>query len=231
MKILVVEDDRSLSSAICKIIENEGYFTDAVYDGEEALYYIKEYSYDLIILDIMLPGVDGIEILRRTRNSGIGTPVLMLTAKSTVADKVLGLNSGADDYMAKPFDPNELIARINALTRRRGDMILNEISYGDIRLNLSAATLSCGENTIQLTKKELEMLRLLMLNSSMAITKESFIVNIWGLDSDITENNVEAYISFIKKKLRFLKSSVRIRNLRGIGYKLDCLGGTENSHA
>lgn len=221
MKILIVEDDKPLSNALCRIMENEGYFTDAVYNGEDAVYYIKEYNYNLIILDIMLPVMDGIEVLTKIRNSGINTPVLMLTAKSTIADKVEGLNTGADDYMTKPFDAEELCARVNALTRRKGEIILNEITFGDLKLDLKTAMLCCGEASIQLTKKEYEMLKLLILNKKMTITKESFIVNIWGLDSDITENNVEAYISFIRKKLKFVKSTVKIKNIQGIGYRLE----------
>lgn len=219
MKILVVEDEKMISDAVCKILEDAGFYTDAVYDGEDALYYIKEAKYDLIILDIMLPLIDGTEILKRVRAAGNSTPILMLTAKNTIPDKVLGLNCGADDYMTKPFDADELLARVGALTRRTGNIIIGKLNFGDLSLDLNAAILSCGENSIQLTKKEFSVLKMLLANSNMTLTKENLIVNIWGEDSDTTENNVEAYISFIRKKIRYLGSNVHIKNVQGIGYR------------
>ena len=225
MKILVVEDEKMISDAVCKILEDAGFYTDAVYDGEDALYYIKEAKYDLIILDIMLPLIDGTEILKRTRTRGNSTPILMLTAKNTIPDKVLGLNSGADDYMTKPFDADELLARVGALTRRTGNVIIGKLDFGDLSLDLNTAILSCGESSIQLTKKEYSVLKMLLANSGMTLTKENLIVNIWGEDSDTTENNVEAYISFIRKKIRYLGSNVRIKNIQGIGYRPEFTGG------
>ena len=219
MKILVVEDEKMISDAVCKILGDAGYYTDAVYDGEDALYYINEAKYDLIILDIMLPLIDGTEILKRVRSAGNSTPILMLTAKNTIPDKVLGLNSGADDYMTKPFDADELLARVGALTRRTGNIIIGKINFGDLSLDLSTAILSCGESSIQLTKKEFSVLKMLLANPNMTMTKENLIVNIWGDDSDTTENNVEAYISFIRKKIRYLGSKVQIKNTQGIGYR------------
>ena len=224
MKILVVEDEKMISDAVCKILEDAGFYTDAVYDGEDALYYIKEAKYDLIILDIMLPLIDGTEILKRTRTRGNSTPILMLTAKNTIPDKVLGLNSGADDYMTKPFDADELLARVSALTRRTGNVIIGKLDFGDLSLDLNTAILSCGERSIQLTKKEYSVLKMLLANSGMTLTKENLIVNIWGEDSDTTENNVEAYISFIRKKIRYLGSNVRIKNIQGIGYRPEFTG-------
>lgn len=224
MKILVVEDEKMISDAVCKILEDAGFYTDAVYDGEDALYYIKEAKYDLIILDIMLPLIDGTEILKRTRTRGNSTPILMLTAKNTIPDKVLGLNSGADDYMTKPFDADELLARVGALTRRTGNVIIGKLDFGDLSLDLNTAILSCGESSIQLTKKEYSVLKMLLANSGMTLTKENLIVNIWGEDSDTTENNVEAYISFIRKKIRYLGSNVRIKNIQGIGYRPEFTG-------
>lgn len=224
MKILVVEDEKMISDAVCKILEDAGFYTDAVYDGEDALYYIKEAKYDLIILDIMLPLIDGTEILKRTRTRGNSTPILMLTAKNTIPDKVLGLNSGADDYMTKPFDADELLARVSALTRRTGNVIIGKLDFGDLSLDLNTAILSCGESSIQLTKKEYSVLKMLLANSGMTLTKENLIVNIWGEDSDTTENNVEAYISFIRKKIRYLGSNVRIKNIQGIGYRPEFTG-------
>lgn len=219
MKILVVEDERMISDAVCKILADAGFYTDAVYDGEDALYYIAQAKYDLIILDIMLPLVDGTEVLRKTRAAGNGTPILMLTAKNTIPDKVLGLNCGADDYMTKPFDAGELVARVNALTRRTGSVIVDTLGFGDLHLDLNKALLCRGENSIRLTKKELGVLKMLFANSNMTLTKENLIVNIWGEESDTTENNVEAYISFIRKKIRYLGSGVRIKNIQGIGYR------------
>lgn len=224
MKILVVEDEKMISDAVCKILEDAGFYTDAVYDGEDGLYYIKEAKYDLIILDIMLPLIDGTEILKRTRTRGNSTPILMLTAKNTIPDKVLGLNSGADDYMTKPFDADELLARVGALTRRTGNVIIGKLDFGDLSLDLNTAILSCGESSIQLTKKEYSVLKMLLANSGMTLTKENLIVNIWGEDSDTTENNVEAYISFIRKKIRYLGSNVRIKNIQGIGYRPEFTG-------
>ncbi len=221
MKILVVEDDRLISDAVCKILQDSGFYTDAVYDGDDAVYYIKEENYDLIILDIMLPVFDGIEVLKKTRQAGVNTPILMLTAKNTIHDKVCGLNSGADDYMTKPFDSEELLARVNALTRRTGNIIIDTLEYGDLKINLNSAVLFCGDNSIQPTKKEFEVLKMLFKNSNMTVTKESIIVNVWGLESDTTENNVEAYISFIRKKIKYLNSCVSIKNIQGIGYHLE----------
>ena len=219
MKVLVVEDEKMISDAICKILADAGFYTDAVCDGEDALYYIKQASYDLILLDIMLPLLDGTEVLRQTRKMGNSTPILMLTAKNTIPDKVSGLNGGADDYMTKPFDADDLVARVNALTRRTGQIVMNTLDFGDLSLDLNKALLVRGENSIQLTKKEFEVLKMLFLNAGMTLTKENLIVRIWGEDSDTTENNVEAYISFIRKKIKYLGSGVQIKNVQGIGYR------------
>lgn len=150
---------------------------------------------------------------------GNSTPILMLTAKNTIPDKVSGLNGGADDYMTKPFDADELVARVNALTRRTGQIVMNTLDFGDLSLDLNKALLVRGENSIQLTKKEFEVLKMLFLNAGMTLTKENLIVRIWGEDSDTTENNVEAYISFIRKKIKYLGSGVQIKNIQGIGYR------------
>lgn len=221
MNILIVEDEKLISDAICKILQDEGYGTDAVYDGEDAVYYIKEGQYDLIILDIMLPVFDGIEVLKKIRSGGINTPVLMLTAKNTIPDKVRGLNTGADDYMTKPFDSDELLARVNALTRRTGNIVIDNLLYGDLKLDLNSAKLYCRENSIQLTKKEFKVLKVLFSNPKITVTKESLIIKVWGTESDTTENNVEAYISFIRKKIKYLESDVAIKNVQGIGYRLE----------
>lgn len=221
MKILVVEDEHLISDAVCKIFADAGWFTDAVYDGDDALYYIKEESYDLVLLDVMLPGTDGLTVLRQLRRDGVNTPVLMLTAKNALPDKLSGLNGGADDYMTKPFDAEELLARVRALTRRTGAVVLNELHCGDLTLTLDDGVLHCGDATVRLTKKELEVLAMLKKHPKMTVTKGSLIENVWGIDSEATDNNVEAYISFLRRKLKFVGSAAQIKNAQGLGYRLE----------
>ena len=221
MRILLVEDEISLSNAICAILQHNGYLTEAVYDGLSAVDYALGTSYDLIILDVMLPKIDGFEALRMLRNAGLETPILMLTAKSTISDKVSGLNKRADDYMTKPFHPDELLARVGALTRRKGSVILTELSYLDIRLNIDSALLICGDESVQLSKKEFEVLKVFLYNPNMIITVEMLINKVWGADSEATDNNVEVYISFIRKKLKYLHSKVSIKKIQCLGYRLE----------
>ena len=221
MQILVVEDEVSLSNAIKRILEQQGYFVDAVYDGLSAIDYAKGLNYNLIILDVMLPKLDGFEAVRILRKDGISTPVLMLTARTTTADKVAGLNYGADDYMTKPFEPEELIARVGALTRRTGDVIIDKVKYADLSLDLNSALLSCGKESVQLSRKEFEVLKTFLYNPTMTVTTDMLISNVWGIESDATDNNVEVFISFIRKKLKFLKSGVTIKKIQKIGYRLE----------
>ena len=221
MQILVVEDERPLSNAIKKILEQKGFFVDAVYDGAEALEYARAVPYNLIILDVMLPKLDGFEVVAALRRSAVHTPILMLTARAATADKVQGLNTGADDYMTKPFDPEELLARVGALTRRTGDVVLDQVRFEDLSLDLSSAQLFCGGDSVQLSRKEFEVLRTFLCNPTMTIPTETLLVNAWGLDSEATGNNVEVYISFLRKKLRYLHSRVGIRKLQRIGYRLE----------
>lgn len=221
MNILLVEDEVSLSNAVKKILEQQGYLVDAVYDGQSAVDYATGMDYGLIILDVMLPKLDGFEVLRILRQDGINAPILMLTARSTVPDKVAGLNSGADDYMTKPFDTEELLARVGALTRRTGEVIVETVCYEDLTLGIKSAILSCGGQSVQLSRKEFEVLKIFMYNPSMTVTKDMLISNVWGVESEATDNNVEVYISFIRKKLKYLKSRVTIRNLQKIGYRLE----------
>ena len=221
MKILIVEDEISLASALEHILREDGHFTDMVNDGLSALEYIYGFSYDLILLDVMLPRMDGFEVVRQIREKKISTPVLILTARTAIPDKVAGLNFGADDYMEKPFDPAELLARVHAMTRRVGDVVMNELCFEDLTLRLETAQLFCQGESVQLSRKEFEVARFLLSNPHMTVTKEVLIVNVWGIDSEATDNNVEAYISFLRKKLKYLKSIVSIRNIQRIGYRLE----------
>lgn len=220
LNILLVEDETALADAVAHILRKAGHTTDWVADGQTALDYIRMGSYDLILLDIMLPRLDGLSVLRQMRSEGIQTAVLMLTARATVPDKVAGLNTGADDYLTKPFDPDELLARVGAMTRRKGSLVLNEISYEDLTLDLNTVTLRCGSRDVQLSPKEFQLVRLMLSEPKMTYSKDLLISRAWGLDSEATDNNVEAYISFLRKKLRYLGSRVTIKNLQKIGYRL-----------
>jgi DNA-binding response OmpR family regulator len=229
MNILVVEDEKSLSNAIKKLLEQQGYFVDAVYDGLEAIDYAKGMDYRLIILDVMLPKLDGFEVVRILRKDGVNTPILMLTARTAVGDKVTGLNYGADDYMTKPFDAEELLARVGALTRRTGEVIVDKLRYQDLELDVNSAELSCGGESVQLSRKEFEVLRSFLYNPTMTITTDSLLTNVWGVESDATDNNVEVYISFIRKKLKYLKSRVAIKKIQKIGYRLETAQAEEEA--
>ena len=221
MRILLVEDEVSLSNAVKKILEKHGYFTDAVYDGLSAIEYTQSAEYDLIILDVMLPRLDGFEVLRVLRGEHNDTPILMLTAKSTMSDKVSGLNQGADDYMTKPFNTEELLARVGALTRRKGNDVVNSLSYSDLTLDLHSASLCCNNESVQLSRKEFEVLKVFLYNPTMMITTETLIIKVWGADSEATDNNVEVYISFIRKKLKYLGSKISIKKVQGFGYRME----------
>lgn len=222
MRILVVEDEKHLAEALSHILKKNNYTVDAVNDGEAGLDNALSGIYDIIVLDIMLPKIDGITVLKEMRREGIETPVILLTAKSDIADKVMGLDSGADDYLAKPFNTDELLARIRALGRRRGEITANTntISYGDITLNTSSLKLSNGANEVNLTLKESELLEHLMLHKELVCSKEQIIEKLWGFESEAEANHVEVYISFLRKKLTFVHSTVSINTVRGIGYTL-----------
>ena len=221
MNILIVEDESALAGALEHILQKAGYITDCVGDGQSALDYIRGFSYDLVLLDVMLPKLDGFAVVRQMRAEKISVPVLMLTARTMVCDKVAGLNAGADDYLTKPFDTEELLARIRAMTRRTGEVIMDTLSFGDLSLSLNTAQLCCGQSCVQLSPKEFAIARLMLTEPQMTFTKEHIISRAWGMDSEATDNNVEAYISFLRKKLRYLKSHVTIRNLQKIGYRLE----------
>ena len=223
MKILIVEDEKRLANAIFHILQEKKFLVDKVYDGQSAVDYALGMQYDVIILDIMLPKLDGFSVVKKLREYKNSTPILMLTARDTVPDKVLGLNAGADDYMTKPFEPDELLARINALTRRQGEIVMNEIAFKDLTLDLISGDLKCGKESVHLSYKEFEVMRIFLSNPNITVTKENLIINVWGIDSEAEDNNVEAYISFLRKKLKFLSSNVTIMNLQKIGYRLEVM--------
>lgn len=221
MQILIAEDEISLAKALKRILEQKGYYVDLVHDGASALDYAQGMVYQLVILDVMLPELDGFSVVREMRKTGIHTPVLMLTARTATSDKVTGLNFGADDYMTKPFDTEELLARVGALTRRTGEVIVDQMTYEDLTLDLQSAALICGSETVQLSRKEFEVLKTFLYQPSMTISTDTLIINAWGIESEATDNNVEVYISFIRKKLKYLNSRVGIKKLQKIGYRLE----------
>ena len=222
MKILLVEDEKQLNEALSQILINEKSSVDSVYNGEDGLEYGLTDIYDLIILDIMLPKLNGLEVLRKLRKENISTPIILLTAKDSIEDKVTGLDLGADDYLPKPFSPQELLARLRALSRRKGEVINdNLLSFGDIQLNLSNYDLICGNSTVTLTQKEFEILNYFMQRPKNIVSKDDLITKLWGFDCDIEYNNIEVYISFLRRKLTFIKSSVKITTIRRAGYKLE----------
>ena len=223
MRILIVEDEVRLAETLRQLLEDQRYQADTVYDGADGVDYGLAGQYDLIILDVMLPKVDGFQVAQRLRAAHVSTPILMLTARDEVGDKISGLDCGADDYMTKPFDTGELMARVRALTRRQGEVLNDVLTVGDLSLDCTSRLLSTKERSVRLGFKEFEVLRLLMVNSGSVVTKETIISKIWGLDSEAEDNNVEVYISFLRKKLVFLNSQVSISTVRKVGYFLDKL--------
>lgn len=221
MKVLVVDDEIKLADAVGELLRRNKFVVDVVYDGEDGYFYAKNGDYDVILLDVMMPNMDGFEVASKLRQHKCKVPILMLTAKDEVASRVKGLDCGADDYLTKPFASEELLARIRALTRRQSELVYDELKFEDITLNTSNYTLTCGQKSVTLGAKEYEILHFLMMNSSHVISKDVIISKIWGLDSDITENNVEAYMSFLRKKLFFVGSSVTIMTKRLLGYYLE----------
>ncbi len=221
MRVLIVEDEKRLADALSQIMKEQHYIVDAVYDGEDGLTYAMSVQYDVIVLDVMLPGRNGFDMVRALRANKVATPVLLLTARDELTDKVTGLDCGADDYMTKPFVPEELLARIRALARRQGDVVLEEQKYHDLTLCISTRTLSCGQKSVRLGFKEFEVMHLLMANTGIILPKEELITRVWGAESNAEDNNVEAYISFLRKKLYFLSSQVQINTVRKVGYRLD----------
>ncbi len=221
MRILLVEDEIQLAKSLKKILEHNKYSVDLVHDGLESLSFITTYDYDIIILDIMLPGVDGISVLQEIRNSNLNVKVIMLTAKSQVDDKVLALDLGADDYLTKPFSSSELLARIRTLLRRKNTIINNNLFFGDITLDTDTYKLQNNQGEFILGKKEYQILHLLLENKNNIISHDTLFNKVWNSESDVTDGVIWTYISYLRKKLRILNSNVNIKASRGIGYSLE----------
>ncbi|MBS5950314.1 MAG: response regulator transcription factor [Clostridium sp.] len=222
MKLLLIEDEKELSEALFQILTKNKYLVDAVYDGDDGLDYALTGIYDVIVLDIMLPKLNGLNLLKKIRKEGILTPVIMLTAKSQIEDRVVGLDLGADDYLTKPFAVEELLARLRSITRRKGNVVNdNTLTYGDIRLNINTYDLDVNDESIRLTLKEFEIIKYFMERPRCVVSKDDLITKLWGFDSDVEYNNIEVYISFIRKKLSYLNSKVSIVTIRGVGYRME----------
>ena len=225
MHLLVIEDERALCETIVRSLRRLAYSVDYCYDGEKALALLGVERYDLVLLDLNLPKKDGMTVLRTLRQTDRETRVLILSARSEVEDKVQGLDQGADYYLTKPFEPRELLACVRALARRQPELRNTDmLEFGDLKLEKSAFTLSRGERSVRLSRKEFDMMELLMLNRNLVLTKESLLLKIWGYESDAEDNNVEVYISFLRKKLAHIGANVRIRTIRMVGYCLE-VGG------
>lgn len=221
MRILLAEDERELADALTAILKHDGYLVDAVYDGEEAVSYGLADNYDCVILDIMMPKKSGLDALRELRAAGVKTPVLILTARGQLEDKVAGLDLGADDYLTKPFAAAELLARLRARLRRRGDIAPDVLQVGDLTLDRATRLLTGPRGAVQLANKEFQMLSLLMESGKRLISTEQFMDRIWGYDSEAGLNVVWVYISYIRRKLESLGSRVAIKAMRGAGYTLE----------
>ena len=220
MRILIVEDERLLAETVKTLLESRGFTAETACDGESGLAYGELGIYDLIILDVMLPGLDGRQVVRRLREKRCGTPVLMLTARSGLEDRVEGLNAGADYYLAKPFDARELLACVNALLRRQGGQV-DELALGNTALELGSCTLVCGERGVRLSAREFDVMRFLLQARDRISPKEAILEKVWGYDSNAVENHVEVYVGFLRKKLASIGSNVKIEAVRRLGYRLE----------
>lgn len=222
MRLLLVEDEKRMAQALCEILRQEKYEVDHYADGGDGLAAIESGIYDIIILDVMLPGINGFDIAYKVRQSGIKTPILMLTAKSELDDKVEGLDSGADDYLTKPFMTKELLARLRALIRRNVQTTDGRITFGDISLDINQTKLTCTTSgqDVRLSEKEFRILEYMIVNGEQILTREQIALKIWGFDYDAEYNNVEVYMTFTRKKLAFIQSKTQIKAIRGIGYVL-----------
>ena len=221
MRLLLAEDEKELSKALCAILKHNNYSVDAVFNGQDALDYGLCENYDGIILDIMMPKKNGLEVLKELRENGISTPVLMLTAKAEVEDRILGLDMGADDYLTKPFSMGELLARIRAITRRKSEFSPNLLTSGNLSLNRETFELSVESNSIRLGNKEFQMMEMLMSNPGRLISTEQFMERIWGYETEAEINVVWVYISYLRKKLSNLGAKLEIKAVRGVGYTLE----------
>ena len=221
MRLLLAEDEKELSDALVTVLKHNNYSVDAVYNGQDALDYLNADNYDGAILDIMMPKMDGITVLKNVRASGNHIPIILLTAKAEIDDRVTGLDSGADDYLTKPFSMKELLARIRAMTRRQEKTTDTVLRFGDITLDRATYQLSCGQETIRLASREYQMLEMLMVSPGQVISVDQFMDKIWGYDSEAELNVVWVYISYLRKKLTGLGSRVSIKATRGLGYSLE----------
>ena len=220
MKILIIEDDRLLADSLRDMLMSKGFDVENVYDGESGTEYAVLGVYDLLILDVMMPKMDGYAVARQVRARRCATPILMLTAKSTLEDRIQGLNAGADYYLTKPFDSRELLACINALLRRQGGQV-DEMVFGNTALDLSSGMLVCGEKTVRLSAREFDVMRFLLQAGNRNISKESILAKVWGYDSEAVDNHVEVYVGFLRKKLRSIGSNIQIASIRRLGYHLE----------
>ena len=220
MKILVIEDEKLLAQSIRAVLEQKGFQVETVYDGETGAEYAKLGVYDLLILDVMMPGLDGFAVAKAVRASRCPVPILMLTARSGIEDRIEGLNAGADYYLTKPFDTRELLACVNALLRRQGNQV-DELRFGNTALDLGSGQLCCGEKSVRLSAREFDVMRLLMQSRERILSKEIILARVWGYESNAVENHVEVYVGFLRKKLRSIGSDVRIEAIRRLGYHLE----------
>lgn len=221
MRLLLVEDEKALAEALCEVLKKEGYAVDCRYNGAEGLYEALTGIHDVIILDIMLPEVSGLKILKELREEKMTVPVLLLTAKSELSDKITGLDSGADDYLTKPFQTGELLARVRALSRRRSEIVDEILTFEDLNLDIKRNEITAAGSGVKLGIKEFQIMEMLMQNPKITTTKDQIIEKVWGYDSDAEYNSVEVYISFLRKKISFTGSAVKIKADRGFGYHLE----------
>ena len=224
MKILIVEDEKLLADSLKTLLQKKGFTVECVYDGETGAEYAETGVYDLLILDVMMPKMNGYQVARSVRAKRCGTPILMLTARSGLEDRIEGLNAGADYYLTKPFDSRELLACINALLRRQGNQV-DELTLGNTALDLSTSNLLCGSRSVRLSAKEFDVMRYLFQARGSIVSKEAILARVWGYDSNAVENNVEVYIGFLRKKLSSIGSNVTIQSFRRLGYQLEVKDG------
>ncbi len=220
MKILIIEDEKTLADTLKALLEKKGFEVEAVYDGEAGEEYALLGIYDLLILDVMMPKKNGFEVAKKVRQKHVGVPILMLTARSSLEDRIEGLDSGADYYLTKPFDTRELLASVNALLRRQGGEV-NVITLGNTTLDLESASLASGEKSVRLSAREFDIMRALMKAGSRNLSKETILLKVWGYDTEAVANHVEVYVGFLRKKLRLIGSDVRIESVRNLGYHLE----------